>query len=216
MSINLMPWREERRKRLQKDFMTKLGLSALAGVAAVVLLYAIHSAMISGQNKRIGYLDKNIAEAKESIKQINDLEQEKEAMLSRKKVIENLQASRDQLAHVYYELASNAEDGVILNSLEHKNNILEIKGKSVSNSAVSGFVNRIEASNWFDNPEIIIIQNDDFAKSKDVNINDPNIKRYDYDFTIRAAVKNPNAPMEAEDTKKNGKDKNEDAAKKAT
>ena len=192
MSINLMPWREERRRRVQKDFATKLGLSAILGLSVVVLVFLAVSTTVSGQTKRNTFMEARIDDANKAIVQVKDLEKQKEAMLNRKKVIESLQANRDQLAHLYYELAINSEDGIILNSMEEKNKILEIKGKSISNSAVASFMNKIETSPWFDKPEIIVIQNDELNKTQAVNITDPSINRYGYDFTIKTGVKNPN------------------------
>lgn len=49
MSINLMPWRQERRKQLQKDFLVKIGLSAAAAIGCVVLGAIVFSTLISGE-----------------------------------------------------------------------------------------------------------------------------------------------------------------------
>lgn len=193
MPINLMPWREERRKRLQKDFVSRLGLSAVAAVAVIVLAYTGFSLAASGQVDRNTYLKDKIATAETKIEEIKTLEGQRDALLARKQVIENLQANRDQLAHLYHELALHAVDGVVLTQLEHKNNLLQISGKSTSNSSVAAFMTRIEGSPWFDKPEIIIIQNEILGKSTN-NITDPSIARYEYNFVIRTGVKNPNAP----------------------
>lgn len=213
MSINLMPWREERRRRAQKDFVTKLGLAALSGLGVVVLSFVFVSATVAGQTKRNSFMQTKIDEANKAIEQVKDLEKQKQAMLNRKKVIESLQANRDQLAHLYFELAVNAEDGIILNSMEDKNKILEIEGKAISNSAVASFMNKIEASPWFDKPEIIVIQNDDLSKNKEVNIADPSINRYGYDFTIKTGVKNPNLATVEEEENDDGNAKKSKSAK---
>lgn len=209
MSINLMPWREARRKQRQKDFLSKLGLAALGGIGFIVIGYAVLSATISGQERRNSYLDNQIAEANKAIEEIKTLEARKQSLLGRKNVIETLQANRDQLAHIYYELANTSVDGVLLNSLEHKNGLLEIKGKSTSNSAVASFMNQIERSEWFKNPEIVIIQNEELGKSNSVNIDSPILNRYSYDFTVKAQPVNPNAPEEEEETSGAKKDRSD-------
>lgn len=216
MSINLMPWREERRKRLQKEFTSKLGLSAIAAVMVVVLSYTGLSIMAAGQDQRNNYLKEKIESAEAKIEEIKTLEDQKKALLSRKQVIENLQANRDQLAHIYHELATNVVDGVLITSMEHKNNVLEIKGKSTSNSSVAAFMNRIESSAWFNKPEIVIIQNEILGKTQDVDIGDPSIARYEYNFVIKTGVKNPNAPVveEQQDDKPSKDDKKSKRNKK--
>ena len=74
--------------------------------------------------------------------------------------------------------------------------MLEIKGKSTSNSAVAAFINNIEASDWFKQAEIVIIQNDDLAKAGGGSIlgQSPDLRRYGYDFTVKAKPMNPNVP----------------------
>lgn len=201
-----MPWREARRKRLQKDFTTKLGLSALLGVGLVVVAFVVGSATIAGQNNRNRYLEGKIEEANKAIEEIEDLEAQKEAMLVRKQVIENLQANRDQLANIYYELANHAVDGVVLINMTHKNKILEVQGKATSNSSVAAFMNKIERSPWFDKPELVIIQEEGMGKAKPINIDDPLASRYSYDFTLKMGVKNPNAPEVEEPKPKKPKD----------
>ena len=52
--INLLPWREERRKARQKEFVSLLVLSALAGVLLTGLIYTLYSGRIANQNSRNG------------------------------------------------------------------------------------------------------------------------------------------------------------------
>lgn len=193
MSINLMPWREARRKQLQKDFLSKIGLSALVAVGVVVVGALATSSLISGEKNRIQYLQKNITAAEKDIEEIKTLEKKREQMLGRKNVIEKLQADRDQLPHLMYELASNVVDGVTVTSVNYKNKALTIEGKSTSNSSVASYINNLEKSEWFDKPEIIIIQNQDAAPNKGVPANSI-ANRYSYTYVIRSAVVNPNAP----------------------
>ena len=47
--INLLPWRAERRKQRQKEFMTMLALSAAAGVVLWFLINTYYNNQISGQ-----------------------------------------------------------------------------------------------------------------------------------------------------------------------
>ena len=50
--INLLPWREERRKHRQKEFLILLGASAIAAVLLSFLIVAYYNAQIGGQNER--------------------------------------------------------------------------------------------------------------------------------------------------------------------
>lgn len=201
MSINLMPWREARRKQLQKDFLSKIGLSALVAAGVVVVGALITTSLISGQKDRIQYLKTNITAAEKDIEEIKTLEKKREQMLGRKNVIEKLQADRDQLPHLMYELASNSVDGVTVTSVSYKNKSLTIEGKSTSNSSVASYINNLEKSEWFDKPEIIIIQNQEVSPGQNKQAPTNSLaSRYTYNYVIRSAVVNPNAPKTEEDT----------------
>jgi len=201
MSINLMPWREARRKQLQKDFLSKIGLSALGGLGVIVIAAVLCSSLISGQKNRIQFLKTNIAAAEKDIEEIKTLEKKREQMLGRKSVIERLQADRDQLPHLMYELAANVVDGVTVTSVSYKNKALTIEGKSTSNSSVASYINNLERSEWFDKPEIIIIQNQALVTTggKPAPANSV-ANRYTYNYVIRSGVVNPNAPKVEEES----------------
>ena len=85
--INLLPWREELRKRQQKEF----GLTALAAaVLALLAVVAVHFEMqdrIDFQRERNTYLETQIALLDRKIKEIQDLENEKARLLARMRLI---------------------------------------------------------------------------------------------------------------------------------
>ena len=55
--INLLPWRAERRRQRQKEFMAMVGASALGAVVLSFLIYMFYNAQIDGQTDRNAYLD---------------------------------------------------------------------------------------------------------------------------------------------------------------
>lgn len=191
-----MPWRQERRKQLQKDFLVKIGLSAAAAIGCVVLGAIVFSTLISGEKKRIAFLETNIAAAEKDIAEIKSLEKKRQQMLGRKNVIEKLQSDRDQLPHLMYELATNVVDGVTVKSVAYKNKILTIEGSATSQSSVASYINNLEQSAWISNPEIIIIQNKDGLQTPAKNTVATNslANRYSFNYVIRTNVLNPNAP----------------------
>ena len=58
--INLLPWREERRQELKKDFLITLGLVVVLGAGLVLLADRIVNAQIDNQNARNQYLSSEI------------------------------------------------------------------------------------------------------------------------------------------------------------
>ena len=92
--INLLPWRAERRAQRQKEFYGMLGLAAVAGVLLSFLIWFYYGQQISGQQTRNQFLEQEIAKVKAQNEEIKTLGRQKDRLLARKKVIEQLQANR--------------------------------------------------------------------------------------------------------------------------
>jgi type IV pilus assembly protein PilN len=182
--INLLPWRAERRKHRQKEFLTMLGLSAAAAAFLAFLIISYYSAQISGQNDRNAYLRDQIAKVDLQIKEIDALDEKKRRLLARKEVIEQLQANRSQMVHLFDSLVRTIPDGVILTSLKQEGDKLTIEGRSQSNARVSSYMRTLESSGWMTNPDLSIIE----AKAGDPGL--------PYAFTLSVLLANPNAPKD--------------------
>ena len=66
-TINLLPWRDERREELKKEFLTMLGASAALGAAVVVVWQMALSGAVSGQDSRNQFLQTRINELDEQV-----------------------------------------------------------------------------------------------------------------------------------------------------
>jgi type IV pilus assembly protein PilN len=182
--INLLPWRAERRKQRQKEFMTMLGLAALAGVVLSFLIISYYNGQISGQQERNAYLDQQIQAVDSKIKEIEELDRKKAKLLARKEVIEQLQANRSQMVHLFDSLVRTIPDGVILSSIKQEGEKLTLEGRSQSNARVSTYMRNLEGSGWMTKPDLSIIE----AKGDD--------KGLPFAFTLAVTLANPNAPKD--------------------
>ena len=115
--INLLPWRAERRKQRQKEFMTMLGVASAAAVLISLLIVFSYNARISAQETRNQYLTDQITALDKQIVEIVELDKKKAGLLKRKQVIEELQASRSQMVHLFDELARTISDGTQIQSI---------------------------------------------------------------------------------------------------
>jgi len=112
--INLLPWREELRKERQKNFAIAAVIAVLFGLLVVVFSNYVYSAKIDYQNARNDLLRNEIKELDKQIEEINDLEAQKERLLARMEIIEQLQRSRPEVVHLVDQLARTVPDGVFL------------------------------------------------------------------------------------------------------
>lgn len=163
VKINLLDWRTELNTLRQNQFFAMLGLGAAAAIAGVLVVYLGVTGAIEYQQERNGFLTAQIAEMDKKIKEIEELEKVKANLLARMKVIEELQASRAAMVHFFDEILDTLPDGVYIKSLKQTGASVTIEGVAESNNRVSAYMKNIDASSWFAEPKLVVIN------TKDVN-----------------------------------------------
>jgi len=156
--INLLPHREERRKRARSHFFVVMGGTAVVGALIVGLMHTYYAEKIDAQQGRNQYLKTEIAKLDKEIAEINKLKDEIQALLARKQIIETLQADRAQTVHLLDDLVKRMPEGVYLRSLAQKGLRINVVGYAQSNARVSTLMRNIEASPWLENPELIEVK----------------------------------------------------------
>jgi type IV pilus assembly protein PilN len=114
--VNLLPHREERRKRGRQHFAVLAGLTALLGLVIVGAGYLYVARLITTQDERNAFLKSEIAKLDKEIAEIKKLRDEIAALLARKQIIETLQADRAQTVHLLDQLVRQMPEGVYLKS----------------------------------------------------------------------------------------------------
>ena len=84
--INLLPHREEKRKRRKQAFFVGLGVAAVAGLGVVAVWYLVLQQMIAVQQERNAFLGSEIKKLEGQIKDIASLRAEIEGLKARQKV----------------------------------------------------------------------------------------------------------------------------------
>lgn len=156
--INLLPWREELRKQRKVQFFTTLVIAAVMAVGVCGLVHFYFEQLIKYQNSRNQFLEQQISLLDKKIKEIQDLEREKERLLARMRAIETLQTSRPVVVHLFDELVTTLPEGVFLKEVSQKDMVITIKGVARSNARVSNFMRNIEQSKWITNPKLSVIE----------------------------------------------------------
>ncbi len=153
-SINLLPWREEERKQRQRDFGVATAGAVVAAIAFVVGTIFFYSQMISGQQERNKRLTDEIVELEKSITEIDGLERQKERLLARMEIIEQLQKSRPEIVHLFDEIVEQLPEGVYLSAMKQTGSRVEIRGVAQSSTRVSALMRQIDSSEWLSDPEV--------------------------------------------------------------
>jgi type IV pilus assembly protein PilN len=183
--INLLPHREEKRRRKKIAFFVGVGVAAAFGLLAVGIWYGIVERLTSSQQERNAYLTAEIGKLEVQIKDIAELKGEIESLKARQKAVEDLQIDRNVPVHLLNELVRQTPEGVYLTSVRQTGQVLNILGVAQTNERVSELLrNTAYNSEWLVKPELIEI------KVSGVQAADRSQKRL-FDFSLRVSVKRP-------------------------
>lgn len=152
--INLLPWREERREELKKEFLTILGLVAVAGLLLVFIADRITNSRIGHQQARNTYLQRSITQLTEQVTEISELEQRREDLLDRMKIIQDLQGNRPVIVRVFDELVRTVPDDLYYNQVSRVGDKVAIEGVAKSSNRVSSLMRSLDSSDWFSGPNL--------------------------------------------------------------
>jgi type IV pilus assembly protein PilN len=156
--INLLPWREARRKAHNLQFYILMGMVAGLAASIVLLVHGYYATRISIQNERNAFLKNENGKLDKEIAEIKKLKEEIQALLSRKQVIETLQADRAQTGYLLEQLVRQTPDGIYLKSVAQTAAKVKLTGYAQSNARVSTLMRNFEASPYLENPDLVEIK----------------------------------------------------------
>lgn len=157
-NINLLPWRDEKRKEQTRQFISITLFSIILAAAMVFLAQVNIQRLIDHQLQRNTLLKTEIKRLDNELKEIRGLEDTKEKLLSRMDIIQSLQQKRPQIVHLFDELARTVPEGLHLKSLEQNGDNLTLTGIAESNGRVSAYMRNIDSSDWMSNPKLKVIE----------------------------------------------------------
>jgi len=152
--INLLPWREEARRERQRQFMYSLVGTLVLGAILILIVGLFFDQRISSQEARNQQIQVEINRLQLRIDRIAELEKTRDRLLSRKQVIESLQASRSLTVELLDRLAMSIPVGVTLKTVRQQGANLTLMGTSQSNARVSAYLQSLEGMELFVRPEL--------------------------------------------------------------
>jgi type IV pilus assembly protein PilN len=177
--INLLPWRAERRRQREREFYLMLGAAAAIAVAVFGMWWYWMSLRIDNQDQRNAYLKEQINQLDSQLAEIKELDKTKSKLLARKQIIEQLQASRSQMVHLFDELVKTIPDSVRLSSLKQAGEVLTLQGVAQSNASVANYMRNLDNSKWLTRSDLIKTE----VKGAD--------KRNRYEFGVNVRLRPP-------------------------
>ena len=153
--INLLPHREEARKRRKEAFQATMFASFLLGLVIAGAIYWWFQMMITDQQAKNNFLQQEIKVLEEQIKEIASIEDEIAALRARQKAVEDLQSDRNLPVHLLTELVKQMTDGVYITAIGQTGQTITMQGMAQSNERVSELLRNLSANTpWLDKPEL--------------------------------------------------------------
>jgi type IV pilus assembly protein PilN len=181
--INLLPYREARRKQRKQAFFSGLALAALVGLLAIALAWVLLQSLIGNQQSRNSYLQGEIDRLDAQIKDIATLREEIDSLTRRQNAVEALQGERNLPVHVLNELARIAPEGVYFTSVKQDNKEVQLQGLAQTQERISELLrNTSRDAQWLLNPRLGEI------KLAQLAANARESKRL-FDFSMKVTIK---------------------------
>ena len=178
--INLLPWREEARRERQRQFLYSLMATLVLGAVLVLIVGLFFDQKISDQEARNQRITQEIQRLDQRIARISELENTRNRLISRKQIIESLQASRSLTVELLDKMAKSIPTGVTLTNVRQQGTVLTLLGTSQSNAKVSAYLQSLEGMDLFVKPELQYVR-------RQAN---PANRVEDYEFAIRVVLDN--------------------------
>jgi type IV pilus assembly protein PilN len=177
--VNLLPWRAERRKQREREFYMQLVAGFVAAMLVLLGWIGWMDQRINNQNERNSYLQTEITQLDVRIAKIKDLEKVRTHLLARKQIIEQLQADRSQMVHLFDELVKTVPSSARLSALKQDGQSMSLDGVAQSNASVAEYMRNIEASPWMGHTDLRQTENTH------------NATRMPYTFGLNITLKRP-------------------------
>jgi type IV pilus assembly protein PilN len=152
--INLLPWRAELRQKRKHEFLVALLGTVIVGAVLVYASKLTMQSWISGQQGRNAILKKEIASLDKQIAEIKGLENQRDRLVARMRVIDELQRSRPEVVHLFDELVNAVPEGVHFTEIKQTNNRIDLQGTAESSTRVSTLMRNIDGSEFLDDAKL--------------------------------------------------------------
>ena len=183
--INLLPHREEKRRRKKIAFFAGLGLAAAVGLGIVGAWYVVVQQLTVAQQDRNKFLSAEIGKLEKEIKDIAALNAEIASLTARQKAVEDLQIDRNMPVNLLNELVRQTPEGMYYTAVKQDGQVLSITGIAQTQERVSEFLrNTAYNSEWLVKPELVE------SKATTITAANREQKRL-FDFSVRVTVKRP-------------------------
>ena len=149
--INLLPWREELREQRKKQFVAiSIGIAVL-GFIIVLLAWLYFNDRLEDQEQANQLVVSTNQDLDTQLKTLDGLQEQRNAIIERMKLIQGLQGQRPVTVRLVDELVRVVPSAMYITKFSRVGDKFTIEGKAESPNTVADLLRGLEASEWYRN-----------------------------------------------------------------
>jgi len=156
--VNLLPHREEKRKRRQQQFLGITIFSVILGLVIAGAVWFVLDQQVEQQRANVAYMKTEIGKLDTQIEEIRKIREETASLLAKKQVVEGLQSNRSEPVQLLDQLLRQLPEGIYLKQIKQVGVKVNVMGYAQSNARVSTLMRNLGASPYLENPELVEIK----------------------------------------------------------
>jgi len=145
-NVNLLPWREQQRKAHQQRFFGLVVLSLLVTFFIQWGLGFFVDQQKMAQQQRLDFLNRHIVQLDKQLVELNHIEKEHQSLMTRLKVVEELQEQRNKTTQFMNLIPKLIPEGVYIDKIKMNGHQIDMSGISDTTSRLATMLDRLENS----------------------------------------------------------------------
>jgi type IV pilus assembly protein PilN len=167
--INLLPWRQEVRERRNKEFLTLVGAVLLLSLIGAFAAWSYYNNTLESQQLANERIKQENTKLDSALKQIESLEQQRDDIIARMKVIQDLQGRRPIPVRVWDDIARLIPAQMYLTNMKRVGDVITFTGQADNPNVISTFMRSLDSSEWLEKSAVVSIQQPDAVAYQGAN-----------------------------------------------
>lgn len=149
--INLLPWRDELREKRKKEFIALCIGAFLVGALGVGSTWFYYDHKLQDQEQANQLIISHNQNLDVQLKSLDGLQEQRNAIIERMKLIQGLQSQRPIAVHLIDELVRVTPSNMYITKFDRSADKFTIEGRAESPNTVAELLRNLEASPWYRN-----------------------------------------------------------------
>lgn len=155
--INLLSWREQAKQAKKIRFGAIAACFAILAIIVIFLLHLYYRGQLNTQLDRNNYLQSQLQNEQGQLTQLIAEKKKLAATNTALNFIVGLQEQSYRAVLLLETLVKSVPDSVTVNKIMREGNVIKIQSKALSNDDVSTFMENLEKTKIFKQPELTLI-----------------------------------------------------------